>query len=159
MATYYSDEETKARASNQLAQSLDRTGLQLMQRRAVFHYVPKATEVTTEYIVLGSLGIDDARIDPARSVLRFTGTGTIDFKATLKKLSTTGTQTNISAVTATIAALTAPIPLAAPIGAGDLVTLDQTDKLILTLTTGATAVTLPVTAGIIAEIAYDAPQH
>jgi hypothetical protein len=136
---------------------LDRTGLQLVRRTAVFHYTPAATEVNTEYLVLGSLGIDDARIVPSASILRFTGTGTIDAKFTLKKLSTAAVQTTISAATATVAALTAPVVLAAPVAAGDLVVLDQSDKLILTFTTGASAVTLPITMGIIAEIAYDAP--
>jgi len=157
MATFYTTEEAKVRSSSSLASALDRSGLQLVRRVAVFHYTPAASELNNEWIVLGSLGIDDARIIPSLSYIRFSGTGTIDFKATLKKLGPTGTQTTISAATATVAALTAPIVLAPVAGVGDAIVLDQADKLILVLTTGASAVTLPVTCGIIIEIAYDAP--
>jgi hypothetical protein len=126
MATYYSTEEAKVRASSSLASALDRSGLQLVRRTAVFHYTPTAAEVTTEWLVLGALGIDDARIVPSATIIRFTGTGTIDAKFTLKKLSTAGADGD-QCGNRRVAALTAPAPDGAS-AAGDLVVPDQTDS-------------------------------
>lgn len=107
-----------------------------------------------EYFDLMGLGLPGARIVPEECRLRFSGSGTVDFKARLQKVASDGTATNLSAATPTISALTAAIAIASTDG-GPLPLIEPTDRLRLLLLTGASAVTIPDTATIHIEVAYD----
>lgn len=158
MATFYSTYQTKQRQASSLHVRANRDEIARHRRVATFSYTPDDSEVDGEYVILGQLGIPDARIIADSCKLRYTGSGTLDVKFTLKKIDTTLTTiTAISAQTATITAVTSPTSLAVPSGAGDLKTVAVDDYLILVLNTGASAVTLPATATIIVEVVYDAP--
>jgi hypothetical protein len=158
MATFYSTYQTKQRGGTNLHVKPDRDELTRVRRVATFYYTGLGTEVNTEYVVLGQLGIPGARIVADQCKLRYSGSGTLDIKFTLQKRDVTlATATALTAVTATITAVTSATSLAAVSGAGDLPTVLGDDYLSLLLSTGATTVTLPTTATVIVEVVYDAP--
>jgi hypothetical protein len=156
MATFYSTYQTKQRQGYSLHTKPNRDELTRVRRVATFYYTPDDTEVTTEYVLLGQIGIPGARIVADQCKIRYSGSGTLDVKFTLQKRdSTLATATALSAITSTITAVTSATALAAVSGAGDLTTLEDDEYLSLLLSTGASAVTLPATATIIVEVVYD----
>ncbi len=158
MATFYSTYQTKQRQSHVRDSRADRSELCRQRRVATFYYTPDDSEVNGEYVVLGQLGIPGARIVADQCKIRYTGSGTLDVKFTLQKRdAATMTATALTAITSTITAVTSATALAAVSGAGDLPTVAIDDYLTLLLSTGASAVTLPATAGIIVEVVYDVP--
>ena len=158
MATFYSTYQTAQRQSYKRDTRPDRSELARVRRVATFSYTPDDSEVNGEYVVLGQLGIAGARIVADQCKIRYTGSGTLDVKFTLQKIdSAFASATSLTAQTSTITAVTSPTSLAVPNGAGDLKTVAIDDYLILLLSTGASAVTLPATATIIVEVVYDAP--
>src|SRR5574343_1786583 len=147
MATFYSTYQTKQRQSYARDVRADRSELSRIRRVATFSYTPDDSEVNGEYVVLGCLGIAGARIVSDQCKIRYTGSGTLDVKFTLQKIdSAFASATSLTAQTSTITAVTSPTSLAVPSGAGDLKTVAVDDYLILLLSTGASAVTLPATA-------------
>jgi hypothetical protein len=116
---------------------------------ARFEYVFIGTEVTTDTITLGSLGVQSAKVIPELSRLRDTG-GAEDLDVSMKLSAVIdGTATDLSGV---VAFDNASIVFT-EIAAADLVTLDQDDPITLTISDGAIGA---VTAGetLVAEIAY-----
>jgi hypothetical protein len=136
--------------------SPSRAPLQATRRRARFSCTGLGG-TDEHYFELGSLALPGCRIVPEECKLRYTGTGTIDAKFTLKKVNAAGdTVVDISAATATIAALTAVTALAKPTGTLDTVELAETDSLRLYVTDGAGAdAVVPTTAVVIVEVVYD----
>jgi hypothetical protein len=160
MANGNSDYQT---AVNAAAKSRTTTpnddNIALARLQARFVLTGLGTETTGQYHVLGCLKTYGARVIPEQVRLRFTGSGTVDFKVQLVKVNAAGTQVALSAVSGNITALTAVVALTAIGGTpiGDTVELAQTDELRLVFTTGSATVAFPATAGIVAEVAYTAP--
>ncbi|MEN3940674.1 hypothetical protein WJU23_05215 [Prosthecobacter sp. SYSU 5D2] len=130
--------------------------LHATRRRARFECVGIGG-LLEHYFDLGSLAIPGCRVVPEECRLRFTGTGTIDAKFTLKKVNADGDAVvDLSAATSTIAALTAAVSLAKPSGTLDTVELATDDMLRLYVTDGAGSdAVVPTTASVIVEVVYD----
>lgn len=158
MATYYSTYQTAQRGIHARDVRPDRSALARHRRTATFQWTGTSGLTNGEYVVLGQLGIAGARIVTDQCKLRYTGSGTLDVKFTLQKIdSALSSATSLTAQTSTITAVTSPTSLAVTSGAGDLPSVAIDDYLILLLSTGASAVTVPATATVIVEVVYDAP--
>lgn len=126
--------------------------LQQPLRYAVFPYTFAGTEVTTDTITLGALGVPGAKVVPELSRIRDTG-GAQDLDVSMKlAASVDGSTTDLSGV---VAFDNASIAFSEIAGSA-LVELDEDDDLMLVISDGAIGA---VTAGetIEVEVAYYSP--
>jgi hypothetical protein len=159
MANGKSDWQTALEAAaNAKTGTPNRDNLGLVKRVARFIVTTLGNEVNGNYHILGTLQAKGARVVVEETRLRFTGSGTIDFKAQLKKVNTSGTAVSLSDPTARLQALTAAITLAPIAGTpiGDSVSLAADDELRLYFAygTGTTEPTIPANVGIVVEVTY-----
>lgn len=124
--------------------------LQQHLRYARFPYTFAGTEVTTDTITLGALGVPGAKVIPELSRIRDTG-GAQDLDVSMKLNALVGGETSTD-LSGTVAFDNASIAFS-EIAGSDLVELGATDDLRLVINDGAIGA---VTAGetIVVEIAY-----
>jgi len=127
------------------------------RRTAVFQINIVGSHATGDYYDLGQLNTAGVRIHPESCKLRFGGSGSVDFKAQLKKVDavTGANAVALTAVSAEINATSAAISLAAPDGSNTvLLAVDDMLRLYVTYGTGTT-ITIPSTLIVYVEVAYD----
>lgn len=159
MANGKSDWQTALEASaNAKTGTPNRDNLCLKKAAAHFLVTTLGSEVNGNYHDLGCLQSKGARVVPEETYLRFTGSGTIDMKLQLKKVSADGTVVAISEPTSRLQALTSVVTLAAvaatPIGDTKVLAADDILRLYFAYGTGTTEPTVPAGVGIIVDLGY-----